>query len=318
MYDRLISRLGAKIEWKSKTVNIHRGNDFVLRVKNEIDYFSSPMVGKTERTIREYVRSVLEFPEPLSLKECVKKIEKIKAFFEFAFRRRIGITHLSASLQEKTFSQLGSKGIHMEPVRHMIHYRNNHWDATQPPPTGDVPGIYKNYFVTSKGNQLLGKYISSYMEKSESDPWFDDFFHSYLLSLSSLPLSDQFGRRIQNLEYLFGEYMVLRKGKNKNIENIATKIKILMNEANFPYEKSLTEKIRALNKSDTPSSDAELYSNAIKDIRNSIVHPKAKKGQKNYELMESLWEYLNKIERFYILSIINENNNLNKKIADSS
>ena len=317
-YDKLVSRTSAKIEWKKQTLNIHCGNDFALRVENEIDYFNSPMIGKTERTIKEYVRCVLEFPDPLPLKKCVRKIEQIKSFFEFVFGRRIGITHLSGSLQEKVFSQLGNKGkIYKQSVRHAIHYQHNHWDAVHPPSTGDVPGIYKSYFVASNGNQLFGKYISCYMAKAESDPWFDDVFHSHLLSLSPLPMSDQFTRRIQNFEYLFQEYMVSRKGKNKNIENIAVKIKILLNEANFPYEDDLTKQIRSLSKSDTSCGNAELYSNIIKDMRNLIVHPKTKRRQIDYGLMRDLWHWLNKIERFYLLSIIYENNSLNKKIANS-
>ena len=315
-YDRLVRRTGAKIEWRKQTLKIHCGNDFTLIVENPIDYSAPPLIGSKERKIKEYVRCVLKFPKPMPLKTCVKKVEQIKSFFSFLFDCRIGITYLSGALRGKEFAQLISKGeIYKELIQHEIHYQNNEWDPTQPPATGYVPGRYKDFEESSGDPKLFGKYLSSCVAKLESDAWFSDYFHSHLLSLSRLPLADHYTRRIRNFEYLFQEYLVPKKEKRKKIEDLAKKIKILINETNLPYQDDLTKKIRAaLKKSNSSCNIAELYAELIAKMRHSIVHPK--KNQIDYDLLESLWRWLNRIEKFYFLSMIHENAKMNKKIIE--
>ncbi len=314
-YDRAVRRIGAKIEWENQALNIHCGNDFTLRVETQIDYNNPLIIGSKKSTIQEYVRCVLDLPNPLPLEICVKKIEQIKAFFTFLFNRRIGITYLSGSLRGREFAHVLSNGeIHKELIRHEIHYQNNNWDPKQSPPNGYVPGRYKDFEESNGDPELFGKYLSSCVAKLESEVWFSDYFHSHLLSFSYLPLADQFTRRIQNFEYLFQEYLVPQKAKRKRIKNLAKKIKILINKANFPYQDDLTEKIRVALQKSNSFCRAKLYSEFIAKMRHSIVYPK--KNQMDYDLLESLWRWLERIEKFYFLSMIQENDRMNKKIVE--
>jgi len=315
-YDRLVSRTGAKIEWKKPVpLPIYSSENFTLKVENLIDWHKNPMHDSDERKIKEYTRCILEFPKPLPLEKCKKMIEQIKSFFAFIFNRRIGITHLSGALREKKFAASSPKGkIYKHPILHNIHYQNDDWDATQPPKNGYVPIGYKNFEESNGDSNLFGEYLSSGVAKMESDAWFSDYFDSHILSLSPLPLIDQFTRRVQNFEYLFQEYLVPKNEKRKKIEDVAVKIKILINEVNLPYRDDLTEKIRTLNQSDSSCNDAELYAKLIAKMRNSIVHPKRDKI--NYDLLRDLWRWLDKFEKFYFLSMIYENDELNKKIVE--
>ena len=315
-YDRLASRTGAKIEWKkSVSLQIYSSKAFTLKVENLIDWHQNPTHDSEERKIKEYTRCILEFPEPLPLERCVKMIEQIKSFFAFIFNRRIGITHLSGALRAKRFAESSPKGkIYKHPISYNIHYQNDDWDATQPPKNGYVPVGYKIFKESNGDSNLFGEYLSSCVANMESDVWFSDYFDSHILSLSPLPLVDHFTRRIQNFEYLFQEYLVPKNEKRKKIEDVAKKIKILINEANLPYKADLNEKIRTLNKSNSSCNDAELYSRLIAKMRHSIVHPKREKV--NYDLLRDLWRWLGKFEKFYFLSMIHENDELNKEIVE--
>lgn len=334
--DRLASRTGAKIEWKkSVPLPIYSSENFTLKVENLIDWHKNPTHDSEERKIKEYTRCVLEFPEPLPLEKCVKMIEQIKSFFAFIFNCRIGITHLSGALREKKFAASSPKGkIYKHPILHNIHYQNDDWDATQPPKDGYVPIGYKNFEESNGDSNLFGEYLSSCVAKMKSDAWFSDYFDSHLLSLSPLPLTDQFTRRIQNFEYLFQKCMVPKKTKKrKGIKNLATKLKILINEAGLPYNEDLTEKIKShfdkaglprnqklsekidtLNKSNSSYKDAEFYGLLIAEMRGSIVH--VEKDVVNYDLLRDIWRWLGKFEKFYFLSMIYENDELNKEIIE--
>lgn len=76
----------------------------------------------------------------------------------------------------------------------------------------------------------------------------------------------------------------------------------------------MTEKIRVALQKSNSSCRAKLYSEFIAKMRHSIVYPK--KNQMDYDLLESLWRWLERIEKFYILSMIQENDRMNKKIVE--
>lgn len=97
-------------------------------------------------------------------------------------------------------------------------------------------------------------------------------------------------------------------------EDLTEKIKTHFDEACLPRNQKLSGKIKTLNKSNSSYNDAEFYGLLIVEMRGSIVP--VEKDVVNYDLLKGLWRWLGKFEKFYFLSMIYENDELNKEIVE--
>ena len=303
-YDRLISKTGAKIEWEKQTLKIHFGNDFTLRVENQIDYDNTPISGSKERRIKEYVRCVLEFPKPLPLEKCVKMIEQIKSFFAFIFNCRIGITYLSGALRGREFSMVSSKGeIYKHLVQNDIHYQNDDWDATQP--SKNVSGRYKNFSESSGGSNLFAKYLVSFLEKMEdqNDDNFSTVFFSYIHRMQRGILDDYSKQAIDLCEYLFVLFNQNYPcpGRQK-IQDLRKKIKIL--------SKPL---IGCLFKDET---EVEHFAYAANKYRGEVTH--FNNTPVYSDLKENIFRKITVLTRFHLLGALHPDHKFNIKLLEEA
>ena len=160
-------------------------------------------------TIKSRAYCVLEFSKSLPAKDCIKKIEAIKYFFGFLFDRRIGLTdiygyltgHEQKLLVDDAYNGKGERiagEVIKYPVYWNLFYEGDEWEEKY----NEYPHTrYKN-FNKSKEN-LLGKYLESFVEKYEKDYYFPLFFQKYIYRFFPAIDVDRFKSVADDCEYLF-------------------------------------------------------------------------------------------------------------------
>lgn len=263
-------------------------------------------------TIEPKAYCVLEFSEPLPAEDCRKKVEAIKYFFGFLFDRRIGITDIYGYLagQEKellidgAYNKKGERiagDVINYPVYWNLYYKGCEWEREY----NDYPHTrYKNF---NKGKEnLLGKYLESFIKKYETDEAFQIFFEKYIYRfLPALPI-DRWKSVADDCEYLFHKYNdslpenEKLKSKRKNKNDVVEKWKQIRLLA-----KPL---IGCIFDNDTECVD---FGKEVKKYRNA-------RGVTHFEGEEIDFSNLNKLSRkltvvtkFHFLNLLYENNDLN-------
>ena len=296
-----------KIEWNEPEPLEFKTKHFTFKIELKARGWS--------KTIEPKAYCVLEFSKPLLAEDCVKKIEAIKYFFGFLFDRRIGITNIYGYLTGHEQKLLINDAYNEKreriagevikyPVYWNLFYEGDEWEEEY----NDYPHTrYKNF---KKGEEnLLEKYLESFVDKMENDDDFQIFFIKHIYRFLPVRAVDWLKSVADDCEYLFYKYYdSLPKDKKPK------------------WKKQSGEKWRQIRLLAKPligcifDNDAECvdFGKEMKKYRNA-------KGVTHFEGEEIDFSNLNKLSRkltviakFHFLNLLHQDDELNRKFAKKS
>ena len=195
-----------KIEWNEPKPLEYKAKNFTFKI--ELKASGSGW----SKTIDPKAYCVLEFPKPLSIEDCAKKVKAITYFFGFLFDSRISITDIYVYLTGQeieilvdTRNNKEGERISDEVRKYLVYwnlyYQNSDWeDEYKEYP----PFRYQNF--DKDGENLLGKYLESFIDKFENDKDFELYFLKYVWRFFPSLFVDRFKSIADDCEYLFNQY----------------------------------------------------------------------------------------------------------------
>ena len=257
----------------------------------------------TKKTIEQRTWCVLEFPEKLGVEACIKKVEQVKSFFGFLFWRRIGITSLwgysSDITQEGSTNDDGN--VHEFEVPFNLHCRDSDWDAEYNEEKDRLPIWYKDFKDDSGGNQF-GKYLKSFIKKMEEDDLFSIYLWEHLHLLYPTRIRNSFKNVADGCEYLHDALRYQCIGNNRLEKMI----------------RALCEPLMGILFRDQDHKNR--FQKMVLHFRTAFTHADSLKvqidglGLKNGELLKPVYYSLIVLSRFHYLSLLHNDDELNKKL----
>ncbi len=261
-------------------------------------------------TIEPRAYCVLEFSKPLPAKDCIKKVEAIKYFFGFLFDKRTGITniygyltgHERELLVDDAYNEKGERiagDVINYPVYWNLYYEGDEWEQEY----NDYPHTrYKNF--SKDGENLLGKYLESFVGKYEKDYYFYLFFEKYIYRLFPAVEVDRFKSVADDCEYLFSKYYdSLLNDKKPKWKKQSFKqwrqIKLLAK----PLVGCMFD---SLDECEDFGKEVAKYRNA-----NGVTHFDEKKDRIDFSNLNKLSRKLIIIAKFHFLNLLYEDSDLN-------
>ena len=248
--------------------------------------------------------------KPLPAKDCIKKVEAIKYFFGFLFDRRIGITdiygyltdHETKLLVDDAYNEKGERiaGEIIEyPVYWNLFYEGDEWEKEY----NEYPHTRYQDFEKDEEN-LLGKYLESFVGKYEKDYYFYLFFEKYIYRFFPAVEVDRFKSVADDCEYLFSKYYdSLLNNKKPKWKKQSFKqwrqIKLLA-------EPLVGCMFDSLDECEDFGKEVAKYRNA-----NGVTHFDEKKDRIDFSNLNKLSRKLTVIAKFHFLNLLYEDSDLN-------
>ena len=288
-----------KIEWNEPEPLVFATKNYTLRIELKMGRYGS----NTKKTIEQRTWCVLEFPEQLGVETCIEKVEQVKRFFGFLFWRRIGITSLwgysSDITQEGPLNDDGD--VHEFEVPFNLHYRDSDWDAEYNEEKDRLPIWYKD-FKDSKGENQFGKYLKSFAQKMEGDDLFSIYLWEYLHLLYPTRIRNSFKNVADGCEYLYDALGYQRPEKDLLKKMIS----------------ALSERLVGILFRDQDHKNR--FRKLVLHFRTAFTHVDSLKvqidglGLKEGELLKPVYYSLIVLSRFHYLSLLHNDDDLNKKL----
>ena len=298
-----------KIEWNEPEPLEFKSKHFTFKIELKARGWS--------KTIEPKAYCVLEFSKPLSAEDCIKKVEAIKYFFGFLFDRCIGITNIYGYLTghdrelliNDAYNEKGERisgEVIVYPVYWNLYYEGCEWEKEY----NEYPHTrYKN-FKKSKEN-LLGKYLESFIEIFENDNDFQIFFIKHIYRFLPAVDVDRFKSVADDCEYLFSKYYdSLPNDKKPKWKKQSFKkwrqIKLLAK----PLVGCMFD---SLDGCEDFGKEVAKYRNA-----NGVTHFDEKKDRIDFSNLDNLSGKLAAITKFHFLNLLYQDDEINRKFAKES